>query len=112
MIKSFAAAGTETLWKTGKSRRLPVVLCRSAFKKLAILNAALGLENLVIPPGNRLESLKGDRAGQHSIRINARYRICFVWREGHAYDVELPTITEEGREWDAGRVSLSIRGRS
>ena len=89
VIKSFAAADTETLWKTGKSRRLPATLCRSAFKKLAILNAALGLENLVIPPGNRLELLKGDRAGQHSIRINDRYRICFVWREGNVYEVEI-----------------------
>jgi proteic killer suppression protein len=64
-------------------------LCRSAFKKLAILNAAVALENLRVPPGNRLEALKGDRAGQHSIRINDRYRVCFLWRDGHAYDVEI-----------------------
>ena len=89
MIKSFADADTETLWKTGGSRRLPASLRRPAFKKLAILNAALALENLMVPPGNRLELLKSDRAGQHSIRINERYRICFVWREGNAYSVEI-----------------------
>lgn len=89
MIKSFADADTARLWKTGSSRRLRAALRRPAFKKLAILNAALALGNLAVPPGNRLEALKGDRAGQHSIRINDRYRICFVWREGNAYDVEI-----------------------
>ena len=58
-------------------------------KKLYILNAALALDNLAVPPGNRLERLRGDREGQHSIRVNDRYRICFVWREGSAYEVEV-----------------------
>ncbi len=89
MIKSFADAETETLWRTGVGRRLPGNLRRSAFKKLAILNAALSLDNLTVPPGNRLEALEGDRAGQHSIRINERYRICFVWESGDAYHVEI-----------------------
>jgi proteic killer suppression protein len=53
------------------------------------LNAALALENLTVPPGNRLERLRGDRAGQHSIRVNDRYRICFVWRDGSAHNVEV-----------------------
>jgi proteic killer suppression protein len=58
-------------------------------KKLYILNAALALENLAVPPGNRLEKLRGDRDGQHCIRINDQYRICFVWRDGNAHDVEV-----------------------
>ena len=77
------------LWRIGASRRLPANLRRSGFKKLAILNAALALENLVVPPGNHLEALKGDRLGQHSIRVNERYRVCFVWRHGDAHDVEI-----------------------
>ncbi len=89
MIASFRDADTENLWRSGRSRRLPADLYRRAFKKLAILNAAVMLGNLSVPPGNRLEALRGDRAGQHAIRINDRYRICFVWREGNAFDVEV-----------------------
>lgn len=89
MIASFADAETERLWRSGTSRRLPASVRRSAFKKLAILNAALALDNLRVPPGNRLEALKGDRAGQHSIRVNEPYRVCFVWRDGNAHDVEI-----------------------
>ena len=62
---------------------------RRAFKKLAILNAAIALDNLRVPPGNHLEALHGDRSGQHSIRINDQYRVCFVWRDGSALDVEI-----------------------
>jgi proteic killer suppression protein len=87
--KELRGRGYRNALEDGEEPPSAPVQSRSAFKKLAILNAALGLENLVIPPGNRLESLKGDRAGQHSIRVNDRYRICFVWREGHAYDVEI-----------------------
>ena len=57
--------------------------------KLAILNAAISLDNLKVPPGNHLEALRRDRVGQHSIRINDQYRICFVWRDGNAFDVEI-----------------------
>lgn len=89
MIASFRDKETERLWQSGKSRRLPADLHRRAFKKLAILNAAVRLENLKVPPGNQLESLRGDRAGQHSIRINDQYRVCFTWRGGNAFDVEL-----------------------
>jgi len=60
-----------------------------AFKKLAILNAAVTLDNLKVPPGNHLEALVGDRTGQHSIRVNEQYRVCFVWRHGSAFDVEI-----------------------
>jgi proteic killer suppression protein len=89
MIVSFRDADTRSLWNTGKSRRIPANIRRSAFKKLAILNAALDLENLMAPPGNHLEKLSRDRAGQHSIRINDQFRICFVWQDGNARDVEI-----------------------
>jgi proteic killer suppression protein len=62
---------------------------RRAFKKLAILNAAITLDNLKVPPGNHLEALRGDREGEDSIRVNEQYRICFVWRDGKAFDVEI-----------------------
>ena len=89
MIASFRDPETERLWQFGRSRRLPPDLHRRAFKKLAILNAAVMLDNLRVPPGNQLEALRGDRAGQHSIRINQQYRVCFVWRDGNAFDVEI-----------------------
>ena len=89
MIVSFRDADAELLWSTGRSRKVPAGIHRTAFKKLAILNAALELTNLSVPPGNRLESLSGNRRGQHSIRINDQFRVCFVWRNGNAYDVEI-----------------------
>lgn len=89
MIVSFRDADTESLWNTGKSRHIPANLRSSAWKKLAILNAAVELDNMRVPPGNRLEALKSDRKGQHSIRINDQYRICFVWRDKGAHDVEI-----------------------
>ncbi len=89
MIAGFRDAETERLWTTGRCKRLPAQLNRRALKKLYILNAVLALENLTVPPGNRLERLRGDRQGQHSIRINDQSRICFVWRDGNAHDVEV-----------------------
>ena len=89
MIASFRDDDTETLWRTGTSRRIPANLRKVAGRKLAILNAVLAVENLRVPPGNRLEELKGDRKGQHSIRVNEQFRICFVWRDGNAHDVEI-----------------------
>ena len=89
MIAGFGDAETERLWLTGRCKRLPSQLNRQAMKKLYILHAALQLENLFVPPGNRLERLRGDREGQHSIRIYDRYRICFVWRDGNAHEVEV-----------------------
>ena len=89
MIVSFGDADAQLLWDTGKSRKIPASVRRAAFKKLAILNAALELENLRVPPGNRLEKLSRDRKGRHSIRVNNQFRICFVWRDGNAYDVEI-----------------------
>lgn len=89
MIVSFRDADAELLWKTGTSRKVPANIRRTAFKKLAILNAALELVNLTVPHGNLLEALSGKRKGQHSIRVNDQFRVCFAWREGNAYDVEI-----------------------
>ncbi len=89
MIASFRDADTEQLWQTGQSRRIPANLRMRALKKLFLLHASVALGNLSVPPGNRLEALHGQRKGQHSIRINGQYRICFVWRDGNAYDVEI-----------------------
>ena len=89
MIRSFADADTELLWDTGKSRRIPASLRTSALKKIAQLDSAERLEDLWFPPGNRLEVLTRDRKGQHSIRINDQYRLCFRWVDRDAYDVEI-----------------------
>jgi proteic killer suppression protein len=89
MIVSFKDADAKRLWETGKSLRIPASLRRSAFRKLAILNAAVALDNLRVPPGNQLEELTRDRKGQHSIRVNDQFRVCFVWKEGNAHDVEI-----------------------
>ena len=89
MIGSFKDRVTEELWRTGYSRRLGADLSRVARRKVAQIHFATRLEDLRVPPGNRLESLRGDRAGQHSIRVNDQWRICFVWRESEAYDIEL-----------------------
>jgi toxin HigB-1 len=89
MIASFRDADTEQLWQTGKSRRVPADLRMRALKKLFLLHASVALDNLSVLPGNRLETLHGQRKDQHSIRINDQYRICFLWREGNAYDVEI-----------------------
>ncbi|WP_058186169.1 type II toxin-antitoxin system RelE/ParE family toxin [Terracidiphilus gabretensis] len=89
MIENFSDADTQLLWETGKSRRIPASIRTSALKKLAILYWATQLIDLSVPPGNRLEALTGDRKGQHSIRINDQYRLCFVWRSGDAHDVEI-----------------------
>ena len=89
MIKSFRDAETERLWKEERTRRIPANLRRTALKKLQMLNAAAALGDLALPPGNRLERLRGDRALQHSIRINDQYRVCFEWRENNAFNVEI-----------------------
>ena len=89
MIKSFANLATEEFWRTGKSRRVPANILNVAKRKLSMLDAAAHLIDLREPPGNRLETLRGDRKGQHSIRINERYRVCFVWKQGDAYEVEI-----------------------
>lgn len=89
MIRSFATRETLLIWEGGHSRRLPGDIQASALRKLRILNRVARLDQLRAPPGNRLEALQGDRAGQHSIRINDQWRICFRWTDGQVYDVEI-----------------------
>ncbi|MCU0777803.1 MAG: type II toxin-antitoxin system RelE/ParE family toxin [Akkermansiaceae bacterium] len=88
VIESFGDKQTEKLWQ-GKRTRFPADLLQRAIDKLYILDAATNLETLCVPPSNRLESLKGDRAGQHSIRIKDQWRICFRWEAGNARQVEI-----------------------
>lgn len=89
MIRSFADAETERFFTTGKSRRFPRDILRRATMRLLQLNAARNIEDLRLPPSNRLEILKGDRAGQRSIRINDKWRVCFRFAYGDAFDVEI-----------------------
>ena len=89
MIKGFRDANTQLLWETGKTRRIPASIRVAALKKLAILHWATSLGDLAVPGGNRLEALKDDRKGQHSIRVNDQWRVCFRWHEGNAFDVEI-----------------------
>ena len=89
MIKSFADRNTRLIFLRQLSRRVPSDLQRVALRKLVQVNAAASLEFLRVPPGNRLERLAGVRAGQHSIRINDQWRICFRRNDGDAYEVEI-----------------------
>ena len=89
MIKSFKDRDAERLFHRRPVRRLGTDVQRTALRKLRMLDAATTLDDLRIPPANRLEKLKGDRAGQHSIRVNRRWRICFRWRSSDAHDVEI-----------------------
>ena len=89
MIESFANAETERLFATGKSRRLPPDILRRAVMRLTQLDAATDIEDLRLPPSNRLEALSGKRAGQWSLRINDQWRLCFRFVRGNAQDVEI-----------------------
>ena len=90
MIKTFADKGTEEFWRTGRSKGMPPANLRAVAKrKLSMLDTATKLDDLKMPPGNKLERLTGDRAGQYSIRINDQFRVCFKWHEGDAYEVEV-----------------------
>lgn len=89
MIISFACKETEKIWGGKVSRRLPVEIQQVALRKLFMLDKAFSLEDLRIPPANRLEAFKGQREGQHSIRINARWRLCFVWTNAGIMHVEI-----------------------
>jgi proteic killer suppression protein len=88
VIQSFADRETQKLFETRKNRRWAAV-ADVALRKLDQIEASSRLTDLQIPPGNRLEALKGDRAGQHCIRINDQYRICFVWKKDGAHEVEI-----------------------
>ncbi len=89
MIRSFKSREAQALFERERVRTLPPDLLRAAFRKLRMLHRAQSLQDLRVPPGNRLEALKGERAGQYSIRINDRWRVCFVWKEGDVYEVEI-----------------------
>ena len=88
MIRSFRSADTERMFRRETVRRFKAIE-RQALRKLDMLDAAPDIRTLATLPGNRLETLKGDRKGQYSIRINDQWRICFLWREGHAYEVKI-----------------------
>jgi len=88
VIKTFADRRTADLYRTGLSRRIPADVVRRALRKLEQVNAATELIDLRVPPGNRLHALTGDRAGQHSISVKDQWRICFVFEDGDAFEVE------------------------
>jgi len=89
VIRSFGDSETERLYVSGNSRRLPREILRRAIMRLGQLNAAIRLEDLRLPPSNRLEALRGNRAGQHSIRVNEQWRVCFRFNNGDAFDVQI-----------------------
>ena len=89
MLRSFASKETERVWLGYRSRSLPDEIQRIGRRKLRMINNAQDINDLLVPPGNRLEALKGDRAGQHSVRINQQWRICFSWKDGDTYNVEI-----------------------
>lgn len=89
MIRSFADKEAELIWDGFRSRKLPADIQQKALMKLSLLNRAVRLDDLRVPPGNRLEALKGDRKGCYSIRINEQWRICFQWKDGGAHHVEI-----------------------
>ena len=89
LIVTFACKETERIWNRQPSRAFPPEIQRTALRKLLMIDAAVDITDLRVPPGNRLEMLKGGRAGQYSIRINNQWRICFEWRDGRAFDVEV-----------------------
>lgn len=89
MIRSFKCKETEKIFSRTFSRKFPNDIQRVALRKLRMLNHAVSLQDLKVPPGNRLEELKGNRKGQHSIRINDQWRICFNWKKNDSYNVEI-----------------------
>lgn len=89
MIKSFSNKETERIYDRERSGKLPGDIQQISLRKLRMINNARALADLRIPPGNKLEKLKGGRMGQYSIRVNDQWRICFIWRDGDAYEVEI-----------------------
>jgi toxin HigB-1 len=88
MIKSFADKNTEAIYNRKMKKGMHPILAKKALKGLRSIESSVVLDDLKIPPGNKLEALKGDRKGQHSIRVDDKWRICFRWDDGNAYDVE------------------------
>jgi toxin HigB-1 len=89
MIKSFKCKETEKVWNEDFSKKIPHDIQKRALQKLRMINIAEALEDLKVPPNNHLEALKGNRQGQHSIRINDQFRICFKWLDNHAFNLEI-----------------------
>jgi len=89
MIKTFADKRTQDLFATGSAKRFPPIVARRAARKLEYVHLATCLDDLKVPPGNRLHALRGDRKGQHAIAVNDQWRICFRFVDGDAYDVEV-----------------------
>jgi proteic killer suppression protein len=89
MIRSFRDKETEQLFRRERVKKLPPPVQRRALRKLLVVDAAESVDDLRVPPGNRLEKLSGDREGQYSIRVNDQWRICFYWDDGDARDVEI-----------------------
>lgn len=89
MIKTFADKHTQQIYQTGRTKKLPTDILPRAVRRLEFIDFATALDDLKVPPSNRLHSLKGDRAGQYSISINNQWRICFRWEDGDAFDVEI-----------------------
>jgi len=89
MIKSFKDELTNSVWNRKRIKKFPSDIFKVARRKLGFLEDAVDINDLRIPPGNRLEALKRNRVGQHSIRINDQWRVCFRWKDGNAYDVEI-----------------------
>jgi proteic killer suppression protein len=89
MIRSFKCKETEKAFNLEPSKKLPFSIQKVLLRKLEMLDYAVSLQDLRVPPANKLESLKGDRRGQHSIRVNDQWRVCFVWHDGCAYGVEV-----------------------
>jgi proteic killer suppression protein len=89
VIQSFRSKETEKIWEGQPSKKLPSDIQRTALRKLIVLNQAERLSDLRVPPANRLEALRGSRAGWHSIRVNDQWRICFTWKDADAHEVEI-----------------------
>ena len=89
MIFNFRDKETEQFWLTGRSRKLPAALKKRAYAHLQALHAAGDIKDLLVPPGNQLEKLKGERKAEHSICINKQWRICFIWKDNEAHDVKI-----------------------
>jgi len=89
VIKTFKDAETEKIYQRGRSRKLPPDIQQTALRKLRMINNSININDLRVPPANRLEKLSGDREGQYSIRINDQWRTCFEWKSGDAFKVEI-----------------------
>jgi proteic killer suppression protein len=89
MIKSFKSKETEKVFNREFSKKLPHDIQLTAYRKLGMINIAINIRDLLLPPSNRFEMLSGKRKGQYSIRINKQWRVCFIWSEGNAYEVEI-----------------------